>query len=144
MGEVLGLLEHDEKRRKDREFADDQRRTVNYFRPKRDAAISRGEEPNKRELIFEALRFIAKVERGQPDDGPAGMKCSWMPIVRDLDERADDARQRLLEVYADEAPVAAGGWPQDVTTAECLERFPRGQTLLARTGTALGNPELSL
>ncbi len=99
---------------------DDKRRSVRYLRPIVGAA---GAEPD-RGLIFDVLWFINEDEW----TGPSKDGSHWPVYERTIDERSDDAKQRLIDWLAgDLVDGRQRAIPApDVTTAECLQRFFRG------------------
>jgi hypothetical protein len=104
----------------------DQWIAVKTFRPSYYEAIAQGKVPDKRALIFEALRFIQEIRRccEAERDGPRGEGNHWPVYERTFDERADDAKQRIIDFNAgDLVAVRRNAMPPDVTTAECLDRF---------------------
>jgi hypothetical protein len=97
-----------------------------------------GAEPSDRDLLNECIRLVAKVDRAAPRVGHgsrivsldgyrvATIRSGMPDVVRSHDERAEAARQRMIDLAAgddvEDAPVTRN----EITAAEAIEKMFRG------------------
>jgi hypothetical protein len=107
--------------------ADDEAKVAKALQSlRRDLVRSECAEPTERQIVEAALRLCIKVDRAATDDSPRAFGNSMPTYTRTIDERLDDAAQRIVDHHAGdlpdpvEIPTAA-----EITSAEAIERVFR-------------------